>query len=168
MHQNVEAGDDKFQNYCMAWGVDGISFNQFKFICTSKCWNDYTKSSKLMETVCDVLKITDLLDNFTVSPSFNDTLPSTLTYSVNFDDGRMLYLGMDIAHDINTGIYNVYITEYDARLCESKDRSAYHYSNIFGPFFDDMPLNNQELYEKTRMWHTGISKHLRNISNVSN
>lgn len=168
MHQNMESGDNKLENYCMAWGIDDISFFQFEFISKEKCWNDYTKSIKLVRMVCNALKIDDLLKYLTVAPSFNNELAGTIAYSINYDNGNTLYLSIDISHDISSGVYGIYITEYDARLCETKERPAYHYSNVFGPFTDDMPLNNQDLYEKTRLWHTRISKHLKAESHVSN
>ncbi len=168
MHQNMESDDNKLENYCMAWGVDDISFYQFEHISQNKCWNDYEKSIKLIKMICNTLKINDLMRYLSVSPSFNNDSPGILTYSIYYDNGHSLYLSIDISHEINSGTYGIYITEYDARLCESKERPAYHYSNIFGPFTEDMPLNNQELYEKTRLWHTRISKHIKVETHANN
>lgn len=167
MHQNIE-GNEKFENYCMAFGLDNVSFQQFEFISNSKCWNDFMQSIKLFYKICDSLKINDLITYFTVAPSFNPELMDTITYDVCFDDDKCLFLSLDISHNVINGTYSIYITEYDSRFCESKERPAYHYSNIFGPFTDEMPLNNQDLYERCRLWHTKISKHLRTTTNVSN
>lgn len=158
---------EKFENYCMAWGLDGVSFLQFDFLNTSKCWNDYDKSIRTVKYVFDYLNISNILEYLMVIPSFDPDKTNLLSYNLNFDDNSHLYLAIDIEHNIDNGVYSITITEYDARFCKSKEQVAYHYSNIFGPFMDTVPLNNQDLYERARIWGTKITKHLKATTNVN-
>jgi hypothetical protein len=163
MNNYLNYDTERLEILCIQSASDSIPFENFLSISSKNGWIDYLESCENITKLFEKFGMKELTKHLTVSPCMLKGYSNKLEYSIMYDVEDKIYLGTTMMYDLYQKFIMVYMCEYNKKIANNS-KPVYFVERIFGPFFIDYPLNNQEFEEAFKILCYRINRSLKMIS----